>query len=263
MPGHADHLLRRRDRHGRQHLPRRPQRRAHAHAVEQRPQRRLLRRQPAAPLPAGHHRPRVPLEAVNVEAQQQNPSSLLWWMQRLIALRQRYKAFGRGHARDAAPGQPQGVRLHPAPRETKRILCVFNLSRHVQCVELDLSEFRGADPVELFGNLEFPPVGELPYFITLGVPRLLLVLPRVRARAAPERPAFIRGPRALGHVFAGLPPRAFECVRCPPTSPSGAGSAKRPAAHHLGHHRRSRAGPVADGLRQRRRPGPLAPVATS
>ena len=58
---HAGDLLRRRDRHGRQHLPRRPQRRAHADAVERRPQRRLLARQPAAAVPAGHHRPRVPL----------------------------------------------------------------------------------------------------------------------------------------------------------------------------------------------------------
>ena len=58
---HAGHLLRRRDRHGRQHLPGRPQRRAHAHAVERRPQRRLLARQSAAALPAGHHRPGVPL----------------------------------------------------------------------------------------------------------------------------------------------------------------------------------------------------------
>ena len=59
--GHAGHLLRRRDRDGRQHLPRRPQRRAHADAVERRPQRRLLARQPAAALPAADHRPRVPL----------------------------------------------------------------------------------------------------------------------------------------------------------------------------------------------------------
>ena len=59
--GHAGPLLRRRDRHGRQRLPRRPQRRAHADAVERRPQRRLLARQPAAAVPAGHHRPRVPL----------------------------------------------------------------------------------------------------------------------------------------------------------------------------------------------------------
>ncbi len=59
--GHAGHLLRRRARHGRQRLPRRPRRRAHADAVEPRPQRRLLRRQPAAALPAGDHRPRVPL----------------------------------------------------------------------------------------------------------------------------------------------------------------------------------------------------------
>ena len=59
--GHAGHLLRRRDRHGRQRLPRRPRRRAHADAVERRPQRRLLARQPAAAVPAADHRPRVPL----------------------------------------------------------------------------------------------------------------------------------------------------------------------------------------------------------
>ena len=53
-------------------------------------------------------------QAVNVEAQQQNPNSLLWWMKRLIALRQRYKAFGQRHPRGAPPRQPQSIRLHPS-----------------------------------------------------------------------------------------------------------------------------------------------------
>src|SRR5579863_3796744 len=52
--------------------------------------------------------------------------------------------------------------------EDERILCIFNLSRHVQCAELDLSSYRGAVPIEMSGNQEFPPIGELPYFITLG-----------------------------------------------------------------------------------------------
>jgi maltose alpha-D-glucosyltransferase/alpha-amylase len=106
-------------------------------------------------------------QAVNVEAQQQNPNSLLWWMTRLIALRQRYQAFGRGTLEVL---RPDNRKVFSFTRRfgNERILCVVNLSRYVQCAELDLSEFRGAVPIELFGNQEFPPVGDLPYFITLG-----------------------------------------------------------------------------------------------
>ncbi len=106
-------------------------------------------------------------QAVNVEAQQQNPTSLLWWTKRLVALRQRHKAFGRGSLEVL---QPDNRKVFAFIRrfENEAILCVFNLSRHVQCVELDLSQFRGATPIELFGSLAFPAVGQLPYFITLG-----------------------------------------------------------------------------------------------
>src|ERR1700727_3084901 len=106
-------------------------------------------------------------QAINVEAQTQNANSLLWWMRRLIALRQRYKAFGRGSLEILLPDNRK-VFAFIRRLGDERILCVFNLSRHVQCVELDLSEFRGAVPVELSGNQEFPPIGDLPYFITLG-----------------------------------------------------------------------------------------------
>ena len=106
-------------------------------------------------------------QAVNVEAQSQNPNSLLWWMKRLIALRQRYKAFGRGSLEMLFP-ENRKVFAFIRHYEDERILCVFNLSRHAQCAELDLSSLRGAVPVELFGTQEFPPVGDLPYFITLG-----------------------------------------------------------------------------------------------
>jgi len=111
--------------------------------------------------------PEYHYQAVNVEAQQQNPNSLLWWMRRLIALRQRYKAFGRGSLEVL---RPENRRIFSFIRrfEGERILCVVNLSRYAQCAELDLSEFRGATPIELFGNHEFPPIGDLPYFITLG-----------------------------------------------------------------------------------------------
>ena len=111
--------------------------------------------------------PEYHAQAVNVEAQEQNPSSLLWWMKRLIGLRQRYKAFGRGTLEVM---RPDNRKIFACVRrfENERILVVVNLSRNVQCAELDLSEFRGAVPVELFGNQEFPPVGDLPYFVTLG-----------------------------------------------------------------------------------------------
>ena len=106
-------------------------------------------------------------QAVNVEAQAQNPNSLLWWMRRLVALRQRYKAFGRGTIEMLFP-ENRKVFAFIRQYEDQRILCIFNLSRHVQCAQLDLSSFRGAIPIEMSGNQEFPPIGELPYFITLG-----------------------------------------------------------------------------------------------
>jgi maltose alpha-D-glucosyltransferase/alpha-amylase len=106
-------------------------------------------------------------QAVNVEAQQENPSSLLWWMKRLIAQRNRYRAFARGTLEMLFPDNRKVLaflRCH----EDEKILVVVNLSRFAQAVELDLSAFRGATPVELFGATEFPAVGDLPYFVTLG-----------------------------------------------------------------------------------------------
>jgi maltose alpha-D-glucosyltransferase/alpha-amylase len=111
--------------------------------------------------------PEYHAQAVNVEAQTQNPNSLLWWMRRLVALRQRYKAFGRGTLELLFP-ENRKVFAFIRHDGDERILCVFNLSRHVQCAELDLSDLCGAVPIELSGNQAFPPIGELPYFITLG-----------------------------------------------------------------------------------------------
>jgi maltose alpha-D-glucosyltransferase/alpha-amylase len=106
-------------------------------------------------------------ETVNVEAQQQNPSSLLWWMKRLILLRKNYQAFGRGSIEFLYPENRKVLvfirRLH-----NEIILVVANLSRFVNFVELDLAAYKGMVPVELFGHTRFPAIGELPYFITLG-----------------------------------------------------------------------------------------------
>jgi maltose alpha-D-glucosyltransferase/alpha-amylase len=148
-------------------------------------------------------------QAVNVEAQQQNPNSLLWWMKRLIALRLRYKAFGRGTLEVLRPDNRK-VFAFIRRYEDERILCVVNLSRNVQCVELDLSEFLGAVPVELFGNQEFPPVGDLPYFITLGPHGFYwFSLESEPVESAPPRPSF-SVPGQWNDLFRGSARRKFE-----------------------------------------------------
>lgn len=106
-------------------------------------------------------------QAVNVEAEQRDPSSLLHWMKRLIALRKRYAAFGRGEMQFLHPTNRK-VLAYLRRYEDDVILIVANLSRFVQPAELDLSEFMGRTPVELFGHVPFPQIGDLPYFITLG-----------------------------------------------------------------------------------------------
>src|SRR5206468_1481396 len=111
--------------------------------------------------------PEYHYESLNVEAQQNNPNSLLWWMKRLIALRKRYRAFGRGSIEFLFP-ENRKVLVYLRRYQEERLLVVANLSRHAQYVELGLSEFKGMIPVELFGQSEFPPIGELPYFLTLG-----------------------------------------------------------------------------------------------
>jgi maltose alpha-D-glucosyltransferase/alpha-amylase len=111
--------------------------------------------------------PEYHYEAINVETQQGNPHSLLWWMRRLIALRKRYRAFGRGTIEFLQPENPK-VLAFVRRFEDERLLMVANLSRFVQHVELDLSEFEAVEPVEIFGRTRFPRIGELPYLLTLG-----------------------------------------------------------------------------------------------
>ena len=104
---------------------------------------------------------------INVNAQERVPTSLLHWMRRLIAVRQEYKAFGRGtwEAIDAANRR---VLVFLRCYRDETILCVNNLSRFAQYVELDLKRFRGLVPLEIWSKNGFPPIGELPYLLTLG-----------------------------------------------------------------------------------------------
>ncbi len=105
-------------------------------------------------------------EAVNVEAQSRSPSSLLNWMKRLIAARRARRAFGRGILRFLYPSNRKVI-AYLRCYEDEVILCVANLSRSPQAVELDLGEYRGRQPVELLGRSVFPSIGELPYLLTL------------------------------------------------------------------------------------------------
>ncbi len=106
-------------------------------------------------------------QTVNVEAQERNRHSLLWWVRRLIALRKQFKAFGRGTIEFLSPDNPR-VLAFIRSFGNEQILVVANLSRFVQYVELDLSRFKGSAPIELFGRTQFPRIGELPYLLTLG-----------------------------------------------------------------------------------------------
>ena len=106
-------------------------------------------------------------EAINVEAQQENPHSLLSWTKRLIALRKQYKAFGRGTLEFLYPSNQRVIAYFRRYQE-ETVLVVANLSRFAQPVQLDLHKYEGYTPVEMFGRTDFPPVGESYYALTLG-----------------------------------------------------------------------------------------------
>ncbi len=110
-------------------------------------------------------------QAVNVEAQHGDPHSLLNWMRRMLAIRSQHRSFGRGSLRLLYPANRKVfayLREHTAEDgSAETILCVANVSRASQAVELDLSAFAGRVPVEMVGGAAFPPIGQLTYLLTL------------------------------------------------------------------------------------------------
>ena len=129
-------------------------------------------------------------QSINVEAQERSPFSLLNWMKRMIGLRKQFKVFGRGSI-EFLPADNRKVLAYVRKYEEDQILCVANLARSVQPIELDLSRFKGMTPVEMLGLTEFPPIGDLPYFLTLpGYAFYWFRLQRspapIRARVPPE-----------------------------------------------------------------------------
>jgi maltose alpha-D-glucosyltransferase / alpha-amylase len=111
--------------------------------------------------------PEFHYEAVNVEVQETNLSSFLWWMRRIIAMRKRFPAFGHGDFRMLFPSNNKVVAF-TRTYETQTILVVINLARFTQAVELDLQSWVGWTPEDAFGHGRFPVIRDTLYPITLG-----------------------------------------------------------------------------------------------
>ncbi|MFO7965868.1 MAG: maltose alpha-D-glucosyltransferase [Desulfobacterales bacterium] len=152
--------------------------------------------------------PEYHFEVINVEVQQQNPHSVLWWMKRIITLRKRFKAFSRGTITFLRP-ENNHILAFIRSYEEENILVVVNLSRFVQYVELDLSAYQGAVPVELFGRTAFPFIGPAPYFLSLGPHSFFwFYLTRQPAEAAAAEPPASAIPELtisgkLNSIFSG------------------------------------------------------------
>jgi maltose alpha-D-glucosyltransferase/alpha-amylase len=117
-------------------------------------------------LPANND-PVYGFQSLNVEAQERNQSSLLHWTRRMIAVRKQHPVFGLGSFLEL-PASNSTVLAYVREFGDDRVLCVANLSRFAQPVELDLSRFEGYTPVELVGHVRFPQIGTLPYLLTLA-----------------------------------------------------------------------------------------------
>ena len=111
--------------------------------------------------------PAYHFETVNVENQEQNQTSFLWWMKRVINMRKNYKAFGRGTIHFLQPDNPK-ILAFIREYEDETILVVINLSRFSQVAELDLSRYAGYHPIEIFSKNQFPVIQEKPYVMTMG-----------------------------------------------------------------------------------------------
>jgi maltose alpha-D-glucosyltransferase / alpha-amylase len=106
-------------------------------------------------------------EALNVESQQRDPSSLLHWLRHYIALRRDWRVFGEGSFEVLEPAN-SSIFAYLRTLDNTVVLCVNNLSRFAQPVELDLSRYRGREPIEMLGGVTFPRIGELSYLLTVA-----------------------------------------------------------------------------------------------
>jgi len=125
-------------------------------------------------------------DAVNVEAQTRSLSSLLNWMKRLIGVRKSTKVFGRGSLTFIRPAN-RAVLVYVRQLDNEAILCVANISRSAQAVEIDMSPWKGRVPQEMLGRTRFPRIGELPYLITLPPYGFFWFQLNEDAESAPEK----------------------------------------------------------------------------
>jgi maltose alpha-D-glucosyltransferase/alpha-amylase len=158
-------------------------------------------------------------EAINVEAQHGDPSSLLNWMRNMIALRKLFTVFGRGGIEFLEPSNRK-ILAYLRRYQDEQILCVANLSRFAQPVELDLSKLDGMTPVEMLGYVEFPSIQQQPYRLTLA-PYSFLWL-ELQRRAAPTEASVDLAEQAplyttegLESIFEGLSRERLEMVKLP------------------------------------------------
>ncbi|HZV07211.1 MAG TPA: maltose alpha-D-glucosyltransferase [Gemmataceae bacterium] len=157
--------------------------------------------------------PEFHFQIVNVEAQQGNLYSLLWWMKYLFALRKRHQAFSRGTLEMLTPDNSKTLAfLRHGQDET--ILVVANLSRFMQGLRVDLAAYKGMTLVDLMGHTTLPEIGETPYFMTLG-PYLFhyfLLKPKPAPIAGTPEPPNITvvGMRGWSGIFRGRPRQRLE-----------------------------------------------------
>ncbi|HEV3416168.1 MAG TPA: maltose alpha-D-glucosyltransferase [Pirellulales bacterium] len=155
--------------------------------------------------------------AVNVETEQLNPSSLLWWMKRLVALRQRHPALSRGTYEQLTP-ENHRVLAFIRHYGDEHILVVANLSRFTQYVELNLQQFAGSRPIELFGQTKFPAIGKLPYLLTLSSHAFNWFELAPDKADAGQADGAVRGPAALNvnshwsEILQGRLKTSFEAI---------------------------------------------------
>lgn len=147
--------------------------------------------------------PEYRYESINVATQQNNPSSLLVWMRRLISQRKRLPVLGTGDMTMLSPENPKILAFIRSDEDTA-ILVVANLSRFAQPVQLDLSDYREVTPVEVFGGSRFPTIGDGAYQLTLA-PHSFLWL-QLRAPSVeevhPEEAPTIDVPHSWEDVFS-------------------------------------------------------------
>jgi len=191
-----------------------------------RPQRGVLAGEPAAPRPAGHHRPEYHYESLNVEAQQQNPNSLLWWTKRLVALRKRFQASA-GARSSSSPRTTRTSLAFIRQHEDETVLVVANLSRRVQYVELKPRLLQGRAPLELFGQTTFSRGRRAALPAHPGRARVLLFSleePRPRPTSPARRRTSRRRSRYRPASRRPRPTARCSSRCCRDTSRAGAGS---------------------------------------